>query len=175
MSGFPSWNAVWPLVKKPNARDVHRRKRKKKTDENVNKVRELVHDNRRITTGEIATVLRISYMVLNNTEGSQIIFANSEIYYEIISQNIISKLSDVRLKVSKFWMKGCKAVAMIFRQEHCSQGRKFALGFDENKRVKLIVRCQRNLECTHLLSHPFTRFTNSSARHVCVKRKLPLL
>jgi hypothetical protein len=72
------------------------------TDINANKVKELVHENGRITTREVANILRISYTVLNNTERKQIIFANSEIYYEIISEDNTSKLSDVILKLSKF-------------------------------------------------------------------------
>jgi hypothetical protein len=77
-----------------------------KTDDNVNKVKELVHKIGRFTTSDVANMLRISCTVLNNTQWSQMTFANSEIYYEIISEDNTSKLSHVPLKLSTFWIKG---------------------------------------------------------------------
>lgn len=128
---------------------------KKKPDENVNKVRELVHGNRRITTREVANMLRISYTGLNNTEWSQMIFAYSESYYQIISQDNTWKLSDVRLKLSKFWIKGCTSSFNDLPPGALQSRKRIWPMVRWNKCMKLIVRCcQENLECTRLLSHP---------------------
>jgi hypothetical protein len=94
------------------------------------------------------------------------------------------ELSDIRLQLSMFWIKGCNVGVMICRQEHCCQenGNTSAKSAACRGLIKINMwnkysdAMVRNAERIHHQSHPFKHFTNSSMKPVlCLKGEFPLL